>query len=157
MAGNMLRLLCAMVLGAGLIACEGTGAATATTGNNGDDAAPAKLGRVGLIPQFQPPIADLPVPIGFKLAEKISRTYESGGTRTVDHTYEGRDDKFDVDRFYVEQMPLKGWKAKAKRMERGVITQTFEKDNELATVVISDAKGLTTNRTSIHITVQTVN
>ena len=156
MAAKLLRMGCLTLLLAGLIACEGTGTSTASDSKAGGESEPARPGRIGLIPQIQPPIADLPVPIGFKLAEKISRTYESGGSRTVDHTYEGRDDKFDVERFYVEQMPLKGWKAVAKRMERGVITQSFEKDSEQATVVISDAKGLTTNRTSIHITVQSV-
>jgi len=156
MAGKLLQLACLIALVAGLGACASSGRETAGSTQGEQQAGPDRPMRVGLIPQSRPPIADLPVPIGFKLAESISRTYESGGTRTIDHTYEGRDDKFAVERFYAEQMPLKDWEAKSKRMERGVITQIYQKAGEMAEVRISDAKGLTTNRTSIHITVQPV-
>jgi len=156
MPAKLLQLTCLIVLAGLLGACESTGAVASATPADGETADPPRRARVGLIPQTRPPIRDIPVPIAFKLAEEISRTYESGGVRTVDHTYVGRDDKFEVERFYAEQMPLKDWVAKSKRMERGVITQIYEKGDEMAQVEIRDAKGLTTNRSSVHITVQKI-
>jgi len=157
MAGKLLQMAWVIALAGLLGACESTAGPATPASIDGDAADPPRRARVGLIPQTQPPVPDIPVPIAFKLAEEISRTYESGGVRTVDHTYVGRDDKYEVERFYAEQMPLKDWVAKSKRMERGVITQIYEKGDEMAQVEIRDAKGLTTNRSSVHITVQKIN
>ena len=149
-------MLWAKLLACGLCACQSEGPnaepAGASATSSAADAQPRA--RVGLIPQRQTPIADLPVPIGFKLAESISRDFESAGVRFVDHTYVGRDDKFEVERFYSEQMPQHGWVFQSKRMVRGDITLRYDKGQESAEVRIADASGLTTNRTSVQITIQ---
>lgn len=106
-------------------------------GKPGDAAANAGVaGRTSLIPQSRPPIADLPVPIGFVIAESVSRNYESAGTRYVDHTYQGRADKFDVERFVRQNLTGKGWRLRSSQMVRGDFELKYEKDNELLDVTI---------------------
>ncbi len=71
--------------------------------NSGSDKPPVVGSELqapkGLIAQVQPPLPDLPVPVGFKLEEGKSRSFEAAGPRYIDHTYKGRADKFAVKRF----------------------------------------------------------
>lgn len=120
-----------------------------------DSGAPRSVGRPGLVPMARPPIPDLPVPIGFKLVESISRSYESAGARLIDHTYEGRESKYDVDRFYRKQMPLKGWTMRSTQMVRGEHLLRFVKDTELCEVRITSRDAFGGQRTAITFNVQT--
>jgi len=110
----------------------------------------------GLIPQSRPPIPDVPVPIGFKLAEQISRNYESAGARFVDHTYEGHADKFQIERFYANQMPLKGWTLLGRQMVRGTFLMRFEKKDEYCEIRITTESTFTGERTQITVNIQTL-
>jgi hypothetical protein len=121
----------------------------------GDNDTPRSVGRPGLVPMARPPIPDLPVPIGFKLVESISRSYESAGARLIDHTYEGRETKYDVDRFYRKQMPLKGWTMRSTQMVRGEHLLRFVKDTELCEVRITSRDAFGGQRTRITFNVQT--
>src|SRR3990172_3595374 len=63
----------------------------------------------GLVAQAYPPIPDLPVPLGFHMDEQRSRNTAAGGIRVVQHLYKGRADKFELQRFYRQQMRIAGW------------------------------------------------
>ncbi len=110
----------------------------------------------GLVSVARPLVPDLPVPIGFKLAENISRSYESAGARFVDHTYIGRVDKVDAERFYRLHMPDADWTLRSSQMVRGVFLMRFEKGNELCEVRIWDESSLTGPRTHVNLNVQTL-
>jgi hypothetical protein len=136
-----------------------TSTTTPSTGpkSGGSSAPVAPVTRAGLIPQRTPPIPDLPVPLGFKMVESTSRSYESAGARYVDHTYAGKADKVDVDAFYRQQMINKGWTMRGSSMVRGVFIQRYEKGTELADVTITgDENPLTGANSTVNINVQTV-
>jgi hypothetical protein len=151
-------LLGAMVLGG----CDGFGGSSSTKNNlnstSADDATAnaATITGTNLIPAPRPPVPDLPVAIGFKMNESISRNYESAGARFIDHTYEGQADKFDVERFYRQQMPLKGWTMRGSQMVRGDFLMRFEKGSELCEVGISSEKTFRGERTTVNFNVQTL-
>ena len=103
---------------------------------DGSAARPPAPSRTTLIPQSRPPVADLPVPIGFAIVESMSRSFESSGARYVDHTYQGRADKFDVERFARENLVHKGWRLRSSQMVRGDFELKLEKASELLDVTI---------------------
>lgn len=124
--------------------CGGSGSAAPMAGSTGG--APTEVDvpdrplRAGLFPQTRPPIADLPVPVGFKMVEATSRHDVTGGIRTVDHTYKGRDDKTQVERFYHHQMPMLGWTVQDSDMVAGTHTLWFAKGSERCAVRISEQR-----------------
>ncbi len=99
-------------------------------------------GDVGPLPELvamrRPPIADLPVPIGFDLKESKSRNFSAAGARYIDHAYGGRADKFAVGRFYKRQMPISRWTLVTDMFVQGDIMIDFEKDSERCRISISD-------------------
>jgi len=92
----------------------------------------------GLVAQAYPPVPDLPVPIGFKLHEKRSRNQSAAGVRFVDHLYRGRADKYDLQRFYKQQMRISRWTLTVDTFTQGQITMDFQKANERCWIVISE-------------------
>jgi hypothetical protein len=103
---------------------------------------PDGAGTVGPLPELvsmsRPPIADLPVPLGFDLAEGKSRNLAAAGARFVDHVYTGRADKFAVGRFYKRLMPINRWALVTDKFVQGEIQLDFEKDTERCQVTIMD-------------------
>jgi len=99
-------------------------------------------GPVGPIPELvamsRPPIADLPIPIGFDLNESKSRNFTAAGARYADHVYKGSADKFAVGRFYKRQMPINRWTLVTDMFVQGDIMLDFEKDTERCRVTITD-------------------
>lgn len=142
-----------LCLGVAMLAgCEATGGNNSRTGENADGE--RRSGGVGLVPRAQSPIADVPVPVGFHLVESISRHYTVGEQRFIDHTYEGRESKFDVERFYRERMPLKDWQPKGEQMVRGRFEQRYRKADELAQITVDSSRnafGIERTRVSITI------
>jgi hypothetical protein len=84
----------------------------------------------------RPPIADLPVPIGFELDEQRSRHSKSGPFRMVDHVYTGKGDRFAVSRFYKRYMQMSRWTLVQDVFAQGVITLSFDKGSERCSVSI---------------------
>jgi hypothetical protein len=104
-----------------------------------------------------PPIDDLPVPAGFKLKESESRNFESPLARFIDHTYQGRADKFSVVRFYGRHMPQHGWKLRSSEMIRGAFTIHYEKGGEQAIVRITqNSESVFTSGTTVALEVHPV-
>jgi hypothetical protein len=124
------------VAAAGLVlaGCNGRSTIDTGQGDNREVAAPSAL-----MARANPPIPDLPVPIGFDLDAKKSRSVAAGGLRMVDHRYTGRVNKWVVGRFYKRQMPLAQWALHSDRMIQGTIFLDFSKGNESCFVVIGDA------------------
>ena len=124
------RLLAAAL--AGLAGCSGSG----------ESGGMSSGGSAGPIPEVvamnRPPIADMPVPIGFGLNEGKSRNFSAAGARYVDHVYKGSADKFAVGRFYKRQMPINRWTLVTDMFVQGDIMLDFEKDTERCRITVTD-------------------
>lgn len=152
-----------------LAACLGVSACSGFPGGMGqessegsesaeDSEAIAPSGGSGLVARSEPPVADLPVPLGFKLDESRSRNYESAGVRFIDHTYRGeRANKDAVAQFYRRQMSNKGWDLRGSQMVRGTVLLRYEKADELCDVRIrAETPALGSRYVEVTINVQTV-
>jgi hypothetical protein len=106
-----------------------------------------------LTPKPTPYISDVPVPSGFKLVEKSTDDYVSGGVRVVRHDYEGRADRAALRSFYQEQMPGFRWTRISDQNIKGEITMRFEKGNESCTVVIRPTSGDWLDQSSVRVTI----
>jgi hypothetical protein len=84
------------------------------------------------------PLPDVPVAEGFELVELRSRTLDNGQLRFVDHMYQGRGDKFAVERFYEKQMPISGWTMEGKQFVQGRGTMDFVKGSEHCRITYYD-------------------
>ncbi len=93
-----------------------------------------------LISDIHSPIADVPMPAGFKMdkneKESFSDVYGSSGLRFVRHLYSGGDNYMMVTKFYREQMPQKKWVFSYQTQEGETITLTYTKNNEDCIIVI---------------------
>ncbi len=97
--------------------------------------------EVSMYPELiasRPYVPDVPVPLDFKQVEKRSIDFGSGSARYVRHVYKGKDDKWDVRRFYEKQMPINRWSQVTYINEDGEISLDYEKGNERCRVMISD-------------------
>lgn len=106
-----------------------------------------------ITPRPVPYISDVPVPVGFKLVDKMTDDYVSGGMRVVRHEYEGRADRAALRNFYQEQMPTYRWARISDQNIKGEITLRFEKANESCTVTIRPTNGDWLDQTSIRVTI----
>jgi hypothetical protein len=130
------RMATGMVL-AGLVLAGGCGEEPKQIDSS--SGAPREVApRADLVARANPPIPDIPVPIGFKIDEKRSRNMEGGNARWVDHLYKGGADKFAVWRFYEQQMPVKRWTMQSVIFSQGDVTMDFRKDTESCRILISD-------------------
>jgi hypothetical protein len=127
------------------VGCNSSGGIGTGAGSGGAQPAsvsPDGSGTVGPLPELvsmsRPPIADLPVPVGFDLAESKSRNFAAAGARYVDHVFTGRADKFAVGRFYKRLMPINRWALVTDMFVQGDIMLDFEKDTERCRVTITD-------------------
>lgn len=84
-----------------------------------------------------PPILDLPVPLGFDLDEGASRSADSGVARFVDHVYRGRADKFAIARFYKKSLPPNEWILIMETFTTGEYRLDFERPGERLSVFIT--------------------
>lgn len=96
-----------------------------------------------LVAQARPPIPDLPVPIGFSLDAKNSRSFAGAGTRWVVHRYAGGESKWAVGRFYKRQMEVHGWQLDSDRMIQGTIYLDFSKAGQRCVVKVTDGSWFT--------------
>lgn len=127
------------LLAVGLLGCQGGG----SWGG----------GPERLTPRPVPFIADVPVPTGFRLVEKTTDDYVSGGTRVVRHDYEGRADRAALRSFYQEQMPGFRWARISDQNIKGEITMRFEKGNESCVVVIRPTSSDWFDQTTVRVTI----
>jgi hypothetical protein len=130
-----LSWLVAAALVAALAGCNSSGERV--------NVSPGDAGSAGPVPELvamsRPPIADLPVPIGFNLDEGKSRNFTAAGARYVDHVYHGSADKFAVGRFYKRQMPVNRWTLVTDMFVQGAIMLDFEKDTERCRITVTES------------------
>ena len=126
-----------LLFAAGLLACGcETSQQRQVDASSGDpvDVTPT----MHLVARSRPPVQDLPVPLGFRLDEAHSRSFDAGDARYVHHMYHGDEDKFAVQRFYKRQMPINRWTLVTDMFVQGDIMLDFEKDLERCRIVITD-------------------
>lgn len=125
------------VLAAALAGCGGCNNDSQTI--DASSGAPRQVQpTVELVARSNPPVPDLPVPVGFKLDENNSRDYALSGARLVDHAYRGRSGKLAVKRFYERQMPVSRWTLTTSMFVRGDVMLDFEKETERCRIMIGD-------------------
>ncbi len=90
-----------------------------------------------LAAQPMPPIADVPLPEGFKLDAGKSWSWVGASQRAVHHLYEGKVDKFATIGFFKQQMPAAKWNMTRDDFTRGTAYMEFEKNGERCIVQIS--------------------
>lgn len=123
---KMLRMAACIVvcLGLQLAGCNGK---TSTAPNT---PAPQALPLMDLPRQSNPPVADLPIPVGFKEDESQNRLLHTGMGRFVDHLYKGGADRYAVVRFFKREMPVSRWTEVTYMQTQGEHALDFEKGTE---------------------------
>jgi hypothetical protein len=107
----------------------------------------------GLVPRANPPIGDVPVPLGFNLDENKSIDFVIAGSRFAKHKYKGGADKLEVKRFYERQMPINRWTLTTSMFLGGDINMDFEKETDRCRVTVND--GGLFHRSIIHVVLWT--
>lgn len=107
-------------------------ALAACSSQHGPDSAPA------LLAEPNSPIADAPVPVGYKIMESksTSKVDPVARIRIVDHSYSGGYSELQLTRFYRDQMPAHGWTFISQEQTRRDITLKFTKNTEDALVTV---------------------
>lgn len=93
-----------------------------------------------LEPSPKPYESDIPLPVGFRLADQSSEDWASGPVRYVRHRYTGRGLGTAVRRFYGRQMPLVRWIPESEGFMHGTHTLRFRRGSETCTVVVSGGR-----------------
>lgn len=114
------------------------------------DAAIARLS-----PRSVPYLNGVPVPSGFRLVERLTDAYESGGARFARQEYTGSADRSAIREFYKEQMPLLGWREISSHDIKGRLSMRFENQNEECNVTIEPTGWF--NRSTIQVVVKPFN
>jgi hypothetical protein len=96
-------------------------------------------GSSRLVSQPTSHIQDIPLPTGFSLEEKRSRSFYDPATslRWVDYAYTGQGDKFSVAQYYEQQMPTNGWTPATRMFTQGQATLDFRKNREHCRLTLS--------------------
>ena len=100
-----------------------------------------------------PPVKDIPVPEGFRLADQSSEDWASGSIRFIRHRYVGRADKHAVRRFYREQMPLVRWAARSDANLHGRFSMHFGRGTDDCTVLIDSPASGRSKRVTVDVIV----
>jgi hypothetical protein len=99
---------------------------------------PHKDPNAPLMESASPPIADVPIPVGYAMTGDSTSKVESSGLRFVDHKYDGGEDVLPVVRFYKDQMPGKGWTfVDQNQLVHNEIALHYTKNNEDCTITIT--------------------
>jgi hypothetical protein len=106
-----------------------------------------------LVAQDRPPIADVPIPTGFSLNERLSHNFSAAGLRNVEHMYDGSSDRFAVGRFFIRQMPIARWVLVSDLYAEGVRTLEFEKEGrgERCHVIIEKGPWFVSTRVTVRL------
>ena len=81
-------------------------------------------------------LADVPVPLGAHFKSGASTSYETGSRRRVDHNYGIWANKSLVRRFYLDNMPVHGWKLTNSIAGQGTYNISYRKGRESCRVSI---------------------
>jgi len=157
---SLLQANACLWLSAGvLVGCQSNGA-TDTGSAAGDQNAAGVTMKAGegqtLVPQSDPLVEDLPVPIGFNLDVDASRSYRAHESRLIDHVYRGPASKREVERFYRRLMPLNGWRLQGSQQLGEEIRLRYQQGDQWCEVEINPWNRLFGGGSVIRLTVQTL-
>ncbi len=94
-----------------------------------------------LMAKQRAPVADLPVPMGFRIMEDESEDAYTGRRRLyLRHVYAGSGEPFAVRNFYRDRMPQYKWQLVNAVFAAGTHSMVFQKGQESCTVAISRSK-----------------
>jgi hypothetical protein len=93
-------------------------------------------GIARLAPRSVPYLNGVPVPSGFRVSERLTDAYESGGVRFARQEYVGSSDPAAIREFYKEQMPLLGWNEISSHDIKGRLSMRFETKSEECNLTI---------------------
>jgi len=102
MSVTMLLLLVAAVM-------SGCGGTMPLLGISSDARVLPLRGGMGLVAALAPPVADVPIPIGFLVVASTQQAERQTGARQLRHVYQGRGSVDEVMTFYQRQLPMNGW------------------------------------------------
>lgn len=91
----------------------------------------------GLVVDPESPIPDVPRPVGFVLVESRSRSYLEGGSRFIEHYYQGRAVYSEALSFYRRQPVAFHWVFQGERNDRGTFYLAYTKGRERLDIVVS--------------------
>ena len=114
------------------------------------DPGPA-ISRWSLQASPRPYETDIPLPVGFRLADQSSEDWVGGSVRYLRHRYVGRALRTAVRRFYREQMPLVRWIAESDGIVQGTATLRFHRGSEVCTVIVSSGSPDRVGRVTIEV------
>jgi hypothetical protein len=140
----------AAMLAAGIGGCSGCDNRTQTVDNTGGTPRMVET-TPELIAQASPPIADVPLPVKFKLDEGKSWSRVAGGVRWIDHTYYGPADKFVTWRFFKKHMPGHQWTLMRDEYSEKTVRMDFEKANERCQVTIGNGTLFNPSRVRVYV------
>ena len=103
-----------------------------------------------------PFVSDLPVPVKFKLMERISEDRSVPGRRSVKHVYQGKDSPMLVNNFYRHYLPQANWELLEQRLDKGVYFLKFRKGPELCELRIEQMPTESGTPTQIRATIQSM-
>jgi hypothetical protein len=83
------------------------------------------------------PVADVPIPAGFRLQDRKSWARRAGTIRYVHHVYRGGDATQDVARFYLDEMATGAWRLASYREADGEFAILFESASEYCFIKIT--------------------
>ena len=91
-----------------------------------------------LAPAPNPPVADIPIPMGMHIdLSRSQSTYAPGSNiRLVNELYVGSDPRLSVARFFLHNMPIYKWKMQEERQGPGGISLDFIKHQEECVITI---------------------
>ena len=138
------KAMCLLTVAAAMLITGCLQPQNAASGRTGRSRRKSKRSELAAI--SRPPVADLPVPKGFRLNESRSRTFAEAGSRYVDHVYEGNADKYTISRFYKRHMPIYRWVLTTDMLVQGKIILDFEKDNERSRIIIAQGNVIVPSR-----------
>lgn len=81
-----------------------------------------------------PYVSDVPLPAGFRIAERLSEDRVTAGRRAVKHVYQGEAGTQAVKNFYQHYMPQMSWELLEQTSNKGVYLLKYRKGQELCDV-----------------------
>ncbi len=127
--------------------------AAVVVGTSGGCASSTSGSVRGLAPSTNPYERDIPMPMGFRLAESVSEDWSGEALRYVRHRYRGRADKHALRGFYRRQMPLVRWTLESDEMVKGRYRMRFNRGRESCTIVIEDEPHSWTRGVSVEVVI----
>lgn len=85
--------------------------------------------RVGLVAQTHEVVAEVPIPIGFKIVEDKSREWKTDGFLYTEYLFQGKSTLSDTVVFYRSQLRTNGWNLAGEQMDGAIVLLRAAKPN----------------------------